>query len=346
MNRWKNLLALPVAPIFLSFLIALVNFADTTARLFFFYTSNQAYPLSTYLKPIFFISQTALLVYFIKDVRFSPKASSLSKKFQTLLDLQLVLATVAVILYFDSVIGNISGVVLPKQYVDAAWLLLFLLGPALTALWLGLSTQKQGQWKIGAVFMLVGVAFLGKPLEGFYFWTQTYAGYALPYSVVAFGMFTPLLLMVSALLTAVISPYSKLLATKASFAILRNPYFYTAGVIVLIPATLTSVKEGLPNTIIKAVVYWGLGYSWFDWFAVSLYFLSFVLYIFLIRQLTSRLDSSIPSTLIKLGFASFPWNGLTIMLFGYSSMAGNLLSLDAVLVGLLLNQNAKMEIQN
>jgi len=285
-----------------------------------------------------------LLAYFIREVRFSPRASSLNRKFQTLLDLQLVLVTVAIILYFDSIVGNITGLVLPRQYIDAAWLLLFSFGPAFTALWVGVTMLRGSQWKIGGIFFAVGVAFLAKPIEGFYFWSQTYAGYAFPYIVVAFGMFAPLILMVSALLIAVVVVISKVKKTKRWFSILRNPYFYTAGVTALIPATLNGVKEGLPNTIIKAVVFWGLGYTWFDWYAVSLYLFSFVVYVYLIRKLISNLDQSLPSTLIKLGFVSFPWSGITIMLFGYSSMPGNLLSLDAVVVGLLLRkEHGKVE---
>jgi len=336
LNRWKNLLALPTSPIFLSFIIAIVNFLDTVARLFFFYTS-QVYPLSTYLKPVFFILQTALLAYFIKEFRFSPRAIFLNKKFRILLDFQLVLVTVMVMLYVDSALGSVTGIAIPKQYLDAAWLLIFGLGPVLTAFWAGLTVIIERRFKmIGAIFFFVGVAFLAKPIENFYFWSQTYAGYAFPYSVVAFGMFAPLFLMVSALVIAIFVVFSKVKKTRAWFSLLRSPFLYTTGVIVLIPATLTGVNEGLPNTIIRAVMYWSLGYSGFDWYAASLYLFSFVVYIYLVKQLISNLGSSLPSVLIKLGFASFPWNGLTIMMFGYSSMPGNLLSLDAVVVGLLL----------
>jgi len=249
-----------------------------------------------------------------------------------------VLITVVVILYVDSVVGNATGLALPKQYIDAAWLLLFALGPAFTALWVGKTMLQENRRKIGAIFTAVGVAFLAKPVEGFYFWSQTYIGIAFPYAVVAFGMFAPLLLMVSALTIAVVAA-SKVQRMRDWVWALRNPYFYAAGIMALVPTTLVGVKEGLPNTIIKALMYWGLGYTWFDWYAVSLYLFSFVLYIYLIRLLTSNLERSLPSTMIKLGFASFPLNGLIIMLFGYSSIPGNLLSLDAVVVGLLLLKN-------
>lgn len=340
MINWKSIREASIIPIFLSFLVGIVSFFDTTFRLFFYYALDSAYPLSIYLKPVFFICQIIFFIYFINAVKFSHLAESLDRGTRRLLDFQLLLIIVAVIVYFVSVLGNFIGFGLTVQgYIDLAWLLLFWMGPGLTSFWIAEKMVHRRKIWIATVFLALGIAFLVKPFESLYLWTQTYLDLALPYGVVAFGMFGPFLLMVSASVICSVFLCLKFRGRNGWRSIIRNPFVFAAGIAVLMPVFLQGVKDGLPNMIIRTLGYWGLGYVGFDWYAVSMYLLSLVLYIFVIRQLSSKLNNSLSSSLLKFGALSLAWNGVAILLFGYSSIAGNLLSLDALLMGLIIRWN-------
>ena len=316
--------------IFLSFLFGFINFLDTTFRLFFFYMSETPYPLSTILKPFFFVLQTIFLIVFIKKLRFLELKGAFNREMRSLLVFQTLLITALIILYSSSI-----AYPLPGQYVELAEFVLFWLGPVFSSFWIACVMFRHQRRNLSIVFLVVGLAFLTKPLEGLYFWSQTYLSIALPYPVVAIGMFGPLLLMTLALFSALIFIVQKF-KIRINSSILFSRYFLAACAALAFPAVLELANRGLGNLIIRAVVYWGLSYTGFDWYSVSLLLASLVVYIYIVRKLGSKLDHSLASNLIKLGCLSFVWNGAAILVFGYSSIPGNLLSLDAIAVGIML----------
>ena len=326
----------PTTLVFLSFIVGVVSFLDTTFRLFFLYTSETPYPPSTILKPLFFVLQTVFLLIFIKKLRFSKLAGSLNREIRILLVFQTLLITALLTLYSGNVLSNVFSYTLPGQYVGLAEFVLFWLGPALSSFWIAASVFRKQRETLSFVFLIVGFAFLAKPLEELYFWGQTYFNLALPYPVVVVGMLGPLLLMAVALFFSLIVVVHKFKLRIKNFSILYNPYFLAACFAVVLPAVLVGVNRGLGNLIIRAVVYWGLSYTGFDWYSVSLLLVSLVVYVYIVRKLGSKLDNSLASNLIKLGCLSFVWNGVAIIVFGYSSIPGNLLSLDAIALGLML----------
>ncbi len=121
---------------------------------------------------------------------------------------------------------------------------------------------------------------------------------------------------------------------KKAFFSLTTVFKFSIVIIALaLPFFLNNIKEGLITMIIRAIVYWGLGYSGYSWYYTSLYLAAITIYIFLIKDVKASLNSSIASTLILLGVISFPWNGIMVYEFGYSSIPGNLLSLNALITG-------------
>ncbi len=340
--NWKNLTAGPILPLFLSFLLGVISFLDTTFRLVFFYVLDVSYTLSIYLKPIFFICQALFLAYFIKSVRFAPLGQKIDKTARWLLTFHLILVIVSIVLFLESLLG----VGLPGQYIDLAWMVLFWVGPCLTAFLTFARMVKRRIIWVAVVFFVSGIAFLVKPLESLYFWLQTYFGLALPYGVVALGTFGPLILMTSALAICALYFCLHLKASKGYFSALRNPIFPLASAAILLPAFLEGVKDSLPNMIVRTLGYWGLGYVGFGWYAVSLYFFSFICYIFIIRRLSSKTENSLAINLIKFGALSLAWNGVTIFLFGYSSILGNVLSIDAIMIGIIMRMGERPPINS
>ncbi len=316
--------------IFLSLLFGIINFLDTTSRLFFYYMSEIPYPLSTLLKPIFFMLQTVFLILFISKLIISKVKDSSHRAIRSLLVFQLLIILVFLTIYFSSFAFPLQG-----QFVELAEFVLFWLGPAISSFWIAFLMFQRQKRNLSIAFLIIGFAFLTKPLEGLYFWTQTYFNFALPYHLVSIGMFGPLLIMAIALLSALVVIVQKF-KIRINFTTLFSPYFWAACAALAFPVVLVVANHSLGNLIIRAVVYWGLSYSGFDWYSVSLLLLSLVVYIYIVRKLGSKLDDSLPSNLIKLGCLSFVWNGVAILLFGYSSIPGNLLSLDAIAAGLML----------
>ena len=316
--------------IFLSLLFGIINFFDTTFRLFFYYMSEIPYPISTLLKPIFFMLQTVFLILFISKLIISKLKGSSYRAIRTLLVFQLLIIMVFLTLYSNSFAFPLQG-----QFVELAEFVLFWLGPAISSFWIAFLMFQRQKRNLSIVFLIIGFAFLIKPLEGLYFWTQTYFNFALPYPLVSIGMFGPLLIMAIALLSALVVIVQKF-KIRINFTTLFRPYFWAACAALAFPVVLVVANRSLGNLIIRAVVYWGLSYSGVDWYSVSLLLVSLVVYIYIVRKLGSKLDDSLASNLIKLGCFSFVWNGVAILLFGYSSISGNLLSLDAIAAGLML----------
>jgi len=337
MEGWRESLRLPISLVFFSFLVGIANLLDTSTRLFFFYASIGSYPLSTYLKPIFFLSQAALFIYFVKELRFSHKWASLGGNLRSLLDFQLVVVIASLLLYVDIVLADVVGISLPAIYIGLIWYLLYMIGLGVSGFYFSFTLFKTRNFKIFSIVLFtIGMAFLAKPMENLYFWAQTHLNYALPYFVVLYGMFAPHLLMAFTLFIAFAIVYLRAKKGNNWSSVLRNSKLYIASAAILLPVFLNQFKEGLPDTIIRALVSWGLGYVGFDWYSVSLYLLAFVVYIYLIVYLASHLDNSLASKLILFGLISFPWNGIIVLFLGYSSLPGNLISLDSAVLGLLL----------
>lgn len=115
---------------------------------------------------------------------------------------------------------------------------------------------RQRRKNLSLVFLIVGFAFLAKPLEELYFWGQTYFSLALPYPVVVIGMFGPLLLMAFALFSSLIVIVQKFKIRIQNFSILFSPYFLAVCDALALPAVLVVANRSLGNLIIIAVVYW------------------------------------------------------------------------------------------
>lgn len=334
----KNKVASPTTPLFLSFLLTIIFFADTTLRLIFSYALGADYPLPIDLKPMLFIGQIALSVYFIAALFYTRQFNSRIKNF-VFLSFQLLLVVIAFVLFVESEYGGPFGFALAGGSIDIGWLLLFWLGPALSALWIFAASVSRRKVILALVFFLLFVAFLIKPFERLYFWTQTYLGLVLPYELVVLGTFGPLLVMFLAL--CCVSGFFFVRFKRKDWRLSKTSriFLFASILAVVLPFFLENVKEGLPNMIVRTISWWSLGYDGFGWFAVSIYFFSFVLYIFMIKLITLRLNHSLSSRLMKLGALSLAWNGVSIFFFGYSSIAANILSLNAIAAGLLIRWN-------
>jgi len=317
--------------VFLSFLFGLSNFIDTFLRLLFFYMLPVAYPLKTSLKPFFFGFQALCFLLFVYQLRNSLKLRN--GKFSGLLSLQLsILAvTVSLFLLYQLAFPGKYGVL---PYTSLLWLACYIVGLSMTSFWFGSKLEKtEGYQLFSVVFFLIGFAFLVNVFTEIYLLHQTLFRYALPRIVDQVGRFAPSVFMTLALFyTWICLAFRR--KTKVSIATFFK--FLVVIVAIILPFFLNSYKEGLFNLIIRAIVSWGLGYSGYDWYYTSLYFAAIIIYVFLIMDLSKHLNGSVALTLILLGVVSFPWNGIKVYDFGYSSIPGNLLSLDAIVTGFFM----------
>jgi len=287
------------------------------------------YPLKTSLKPFFFGFQALCFLLFIVQLRNSQELSQ-NQKISGLLGLQLPIFGVTVFLFF------LYQVAFPGKYgllpyTALTWLACYLTGLSITGFWFGSKLKKTQNYKFfSIIFFLIGLAFLANILTEIYLLPQTLFKYALPHIVDQIGKYAPPVFMTVALFYTWIYLTLRRKA-RISFSIALK--FLVVILAFALPFFLNFYKGGLLNMIMRAIVYWGLGYIGYDWYYASLYLAAIVVYFFLIGDLNTHLDMSVASNLLLFGVISFPWNGINVYEFGYSSIPGNLLSLDAIITG-------------
>lgn len=329
MQLKKGLTQPPVLLVFLSFLLGLSNFIDTFLRLLFFYMLPVEYPLKTSLKPFFFVFQALCFLLFVSQLVGSQRLRTKSK-ILGLLVLQLSIFAVTVFLFFlyQTAFPGRYGIL---AYTALIWLACYLAGLSITSFWFGSKLKKTRNYQLfSIVFFLIGFAFLANVLTEIYLLPQTLFNYALPHIVDQIGRYAPSIFMTFALFyTWIYLAFRRNL--RVSVIMLFK--FFVVIVALVLPFFLNSYKEGLINLIVRAIVSWGLGYRGYDWYYTSLYLAAIIIYIFLIIDLSAHLNGSIALNLILFGVISFPWNGIKVYEFGYSSIVGNLLSLDAIIIG-------------
>ncbi len=322
--------------VFLSFLFGLANFLDTTLKLMFSYMSSLSYPSWTYLKSVFFILQAICLAFFVLHItKENRSVENKNVQFAQRLHL-LVLTTVVFVFFFDLLMDQIKygGFV---YYTSGIWLFSYLVGLAVTCFWFSAKLLNTDRYlRFAPVFLLLGLAFTSNVVASVFFWPQTFFHVALPSEVDVGSRLLTTTLVLAALFYASAQLIPKGSVRKNLASSLRDVRLYLVFAIFLLPLLMDAYKEGLFSLVVRALVYWGLGYTGRDWYFTGLYLAAFVTYLFLVLSLRRRLPSSVSSTLIFLGVVSFPWNGIMVFEFGYSSILGNMLSLNALITGFLI----------
>jgi len=322
----------PVLFVSISFVAGLTNFVDTSVRLLYSYMFHTAYPLGVYLKPvIFFIQAFSLLLLLRHGMRMSQKRISDEKLF-SFLAVQLILAVVSLLLYVDFLFAAFAKMISARAYLELAFYFNYLAALAGTSFWFAWRLFRHEPWKrLSVIFVMIGLTFSMIFLERMFFWSQNYLNLSFDGNIATISMYAPLGFMFLAAVSTVFffvfrdstrntSLFNRLLS------LLLVPAF-------IIPFFWRTYKDSLLNFILLALFDWGLGYIGYEWYSVSLYLMIIVSYFLVLRWLSQRLTPSVGSALILMGVASFPLNGLTLLFLSYSSIPGNMVSLNSIVLG-------------
>lgn len=326
----------PAVFVLLSFVFGLANFVDTFLRLMFSYMMPFPYPLSADLKPFFLLFQTVFLAFFLFQLKTATWSKSLNW-FRNLFAVEVFVTAVIFALFFlyqFSLATDANTIFI----TDGFWMAAFIIGPVFLSFLFALKLQEGHNRAFSAVFLLIGLSLVSAMVSAMYFWPQTFFHFVLPTIVDVGGRLTATLFMLGALFLAALVHWRKGLTHENILPNLRKPAFFLAVFAVVLPVFLEFYKEGLFNMVIRAVVYWGLGYSGSGWFFASLYLLALIVYLQLIYSLRMKINDSLGSRLVLLGAASLPWNGIFIFNIGYSAIPGLMLSLDAIIIGFSLRK--------
>jgi len=322
----------PILFISLSFAVGVLNFLDTFVRLMYSFMARATYPLEVYLKPVFFLAQAVSLILFIRSVRFVQNPVVSDRRLSRFFATQLVLIVVVILLYMDFQLTALARLSTANIFLELAFNLAYLVALSGTCFWFAIELINHNKWKwLSIVFVLIGLAFVTAFLEPMFFWSQNYVNLVFPSQLALVSTYAPHTLMFLAAMStvAIIIRQTSLKNSSLSFRLallLFVPAF-------LLPLIWEGYKEGLINFVIRDVFYWGFGYSGYQWYAVSFYLMAFVAYIFTCRELSRRSDHTLAFSLILLGVASFPWNGVVPLKVGYSSILGNVISLSSIITG-------------
>ncbi|MFQ6068213.1 MAG: hypothetical protein ACE5KD_01580 [Candidatus Bathyarchaeia archaeon] len=320
----------PTSIIFFSFILSIINLVDTVFRIFFSYVKGIPYPLGLFLRPIVFILQSVLCINFLDKARDSDTATS-NKEFKGLLEIQLIFVIFTLslfVLYSLLDFGKLGYLVF---YFDMLWLFVYTIIP-FTALWFGITLIKMGRRKLATIpFFFISFSFLSAIPDKIFFWTQNVFGITIPESLAYVGSYGPHIFM----FLAVFSTLVGLIYKNKTFPL----YLISLVAVTILPVVMEFYREGLINMIIKSVFYWGLGYKGYGWFSVGVFLASFVAYILSIKNLKSRYAQYGSSMLLLLGTMSLPFNGVMLLFQGFSSIPGNVLSLDSIILGFLIKES-------
>lgn len=331
MNR-NTLFIPPVLFVFISFTAGLLNFVDTGFRLVYFYMLHKSYPLGVSLKPVFFFIQAfSLILLLTRGLRMSKEQVS-DQKLSSFFGVQLILAVITLLLYIDFLFVAIVGMISYRVYLELALSFSYLVALTGTGFWFALRLLRDVKWKWGSiVFVMIGLAFSMVFLERMFFWSQNYLSLVFPGEVAQIGMYGPHVFMFLAVISAVFILVFRNPAKNASR--IQKPLLFLLIPAFVLPVFWNVYKEGLINFVLMGFFYWSFGYVGYKWFSVSLYFMIIVSYFLVLRSLSQRLTFSVASALILIGAASFPFNGIMLLLLNYSSILGNMVSLNSIILG-------------
>jgi hypothetical protein len=201
-----------------------------------------------------------------------------------------------------------------------------------TGFWFALKLSKNEKWKwVSIVFVMIGLAFGMAFSERMFFWSQNYLNLVFPEAVALMGMYAPHVFMFLAVISAVFVLVLQDSAKNASR--IHKPLLFLFIPAFVFPVFWNAYKDGLINFVLRAFFYWGFGYVGYEWYSVSLYLMIIVSYFLVLRSLSQRLTSSVASALILLGVASFPFNGVMLLFLNYSSIPGNMVSFNSIILG-------------
>ncbi len=322
----------PIIFILFSFTISILNFLDTFLRLMYPSMFRAAYPLEINFKPIFFLAQAGSTLFFVWSLRRVQKPTVHEAALSRLFNVHSVLAVLVILLYVDfQVTAALTRMSYFNAFLQLLLYLVYLIALSGTCFWFAKKLKNKNDWRqYSVVLILVGLSFLAVVLEPASFWSQNYLNLTVPGQLATIIIYAPHVLMALASTLAFIL-VSKHVSVKAAF-----PWWFAAALFALAfsaPILWDGYREGLINFIIYDILYWGLGYSGATWLSVSLYLMVFVAYVLMWRLLSKRSDRSLAFSLIVLGVASLPWNGVVLLRDGYSSIPGNMISLSSIIAG-------------
>jgi len=324
-----------------SFAVGVLNFLDTFARLMYsFMLHGAAYPLGVYLKPVFFFAQAAALIMFIISVRFVEKPIVSGQTLSRFFAVHAVLIVVVVLLYVDFQVSTLAGISAANPFLQLAFYAVYLVSLSGTSFWFAFELLSQNKWKWRSIiFVLISLGFATAFLEPMFFWSQNYLGLVFPSQLALVGTYAPHILMFLAAMSTVTIVVQQASVKNSSLSFRLTLLLFVPAF--LLPMLWDSYKEGLINFVIRDVFYWGFGYSGYQWYAVSFYLMALVAYIITWRAISRRSDHNLAFSLIVLGVASFPWNGVALLKVGYSSIPGNVISLSSIITGTSLLKSRK-----
>lgn len=318
----------------LSFGAAVVNVGDTVARLLSYYVVSVRYPLPLELKSglaAFQLLCAFWVLWASGPLRraLPPDVRGKSWEVQPVL-----LGLVTLLFVFDvggfgryaDPFGLVTGFLWTVGFLAIAYLLWDLRGTLRQA------SRPLARW---AHLLLVALAlvYVTRSLEFFYFWTQTLFDFAQPVSVAYLSLYGPHVLGVFAL--GLLWWWSRTRAVREG----RRPLWRDLlvgsllALALLTPPILVVTGHKLPEIVIRAFAFYTLGYSGYQWPSASLFLAAIPLYGDAIATLWPGRNARASQWLWWVGVASFPWNGTTALLLGYTSIPGSIVSLDAVLLG-------------
>lgn len=327
-------LASPPFLVLFSLAVGVLNFLDTFIKLMYDVVAHQPYPLGVYLKPVFFFAQAASLLLFIRAVRSAQKPVLRGPALSRFFVIDIILVSAVILLYVDFQVLGLAGFSGANAFLQLAFYLVYLVALSGTSFWFAWRLRSQGSWGwFFPVLVFVGLAFIAAFLEPMLFWSQNYIGFAFPSQIALVVTYAPHVFM--------------FLAAMSCFAIvfLRTSFRQSRGfqlaLVLLVAAFILPLlwdgyKDGLINFVIRDVFYLGFGYSGYQWYSVSFYLMSIVAYVMVWRAISKSSDGSLAYSLIALGVASLPWNGVVSLKIGYSSVPGNAISLSSVITGVSL----------
>jgi len=322
----------PALFVLISFIAGLVNFVDTSARLLYFYMLHTSYPFSVYLKPIFFFVQAfSLILLLTSGIRMSKEQIS-DQKLYSFFAVQLVLAVLVLLLYIDFLFVAIVGLISALVYLTLALNLSYFVALTGTCFWFAVRLLRNEKWKwVSMVFVMIGLAFGAFFLDKMFFWSQNYTSVVLPVEVEWIGMYGPHVFMFLGAMLAVLVLVFRDSAENVSY--ISKPLLFLFIPALLFPVFWSGYKEGLINFVLMAFFNWNFRYVGYEWYSVSLFLMTITSYFLVLRGLSQRLKPSVASALITLGVASFPFNGIALLFLNYSSIVGNMASLNSIILG-------------
>ena len=302
---------------------------------------HQPYPLSVYMKPGFFFAQAVGLLLFIRAVRFAQKPVLPGSRLSRFFAVHIILVSTVILLYMDFQVVSLAGIGGANAFLQLAFYLVYLVALSGTSFWFAWRLMSQRSWRwFFLVPVLVGFAFTAAFLEPMLFWSQNYVGLAFPSQVALIVTYAPHVFM----LLAAMSCFA-IVFLRTSFRQTREFRFALVLIVAafILPLLWDGYKDGLVNFVIRDVFYLGFGYSGYQWYSVSFYLMSIVSYVFMWRAISKSSDGSLAYSLIALGLASFPWNGVVPLKTGYSSIPGNAISLSSIITGISLLRSQRGE---